>query len=433
MRFSQTFRTSGWHCQLSTNGGFIASAHQHQLVVRRSETGEIVQSFTCDDAIEKIAWSPDSEYLLCALYKRCRVQIFSLTDCDWRCRVTEGTSGLIDALWCPDSRHILTIGEFYACVSIWSLVNCSVLYIHNLKSTASPALSFSPDGSYLAVIEDHGSTSKISFFDPTAWKLIKHVSCDDFLGVGGMSWSPNGSTLCLWDNKLHQCSVKLFCMETGSWIGQYKHNCLGAKVVAWSPSGQLLAIGCWDGTVLLLNYITWEPLVVIKHSNELSDSDCTIYRQPVDKEKTDISYSTEVVKYRPVTVIPLAWDKGGDSWKNRGVGVLNFSSCGSWLVTRDDSMPALAWVWDLNGCLVSAVIHNEPITGMIWDPQKACLLSTTNTSTITILNVTKGAKCMTVPNGSALGEVLVKRILCDPFGRYAVLVGRTRFVILYSK
>lgn len=283
------------------------------------------------------------------------------------------------------------------------------------------------------MIEDHGSTNKISLFDPAAWKLIKHVPCDDFLSVGGMSWCPNGSTLCLWDNKLQQCSVKLFCMEVGSWIGQYKHSCLGVKVVTWSPSGQLLAIGCWDGTVLLLNDITWEPLVVIEHSNELSNPDSTIYRQTVGKEKTDTSNTIEVVKYRPVTVIPLVWDKGGDSWKNRGVSMLTFSSCGSWFATRDDSMPALAWIWDLNGYLISAVIHNEPITGMTWDAQKTCLLTATNTSTITIINVTKGAKCLTVPNGSALGEILVKKILCDPFGRYTVLTGRTRFVILYSK
>lgn len=58
-------------------------------------------------------WAPDSCYLLTANYKRGVVEVWSVNDPDWRCKIDEGAAGLIKVCWAPDSRHVLTTAEFH--------------------------------------------------------------------------------------------------------------------------------------------------------------------------------------------------------------------------------------------------------------------------------------------------------------------------------
>ena len=54
-----------------------------------AESLEVVNMITCVDKIEKIEFSPDSKYVLCAMYDRCAIQVFSLDDPSWKCRINE--------------------------------------------------------------------------------------------------------------------------------------------------------------------------------------------------------------------------------------------------------------------------------------------------------------------------------------------------------
>src|SRR3954462_338875 len=81
---------------------------KYQVFLRDAESLEILQLYTCLDAISLVRWSPDSQYVLCAQFKRRIVQVWSVDDSDWVCKIDEGLAGLSYAFWSPDSRHILT-------------------------------------------------------------------------------------------------------------------------------------------------------------------------------------------------------------------------------------------------------------------------------------------------------------------------------------
>ena len=66
--------------------------------------------FLCSQHIE---WSPDSQYILCALYQYSTIQVFSLQNHDWKCNLKDTVSGIVAVWWSPDSRHILTCAEFH--------------------------------------------------------------------------------------------------------------------------------------------------------------------------------------------------------------------------------------------------------------------------------------------------------------------------------
>lgn len=46
------------------------------------------------DTVQKIEWSADSQFILCGMYKRGLVQVWSLEQPEWKCKIDEGSAGL---------------------------------------------------------------------------------------------------------------------------------------------------------------------------------------------------------------------------------------------------------------------------------------------------------------------------------------------------
>ena len=45
------------------------------------------------------------------------LKVWSLEQPAWTCKIDEGSAGLIDVCWSPDSRHILTTADFHVCMA----------------------------------------------------------------------------------------------------------------------------------------------------------------------------------------------------------------------------------------------------------------------------------------------------------------------------
>lgn len=62
--------------------------------------------------LQYMEWSPNGEYILCANTKRAIIQVYSIHYPQWKCKLTEGSAGLQDVTWSPDSKYIFTIADF---------------------------------------------------------------------------------------------------------------------------------------------------------------------------------------------------------------------------------------------------------------------------------------------------------------------------------
>ena len=113
-----------------------------------------------------MSWSPDSEYLLTVLDGRGFVQIYSVSDATWTASIDEAAAGVVDAMWLPDSRHVITCSEFRVRLSVFSLEQYGqlVCYIASPKLTASQ-LSIHPDGSLLAVAHRKGGQDLVALYE----------------------------------------------------------------------------------------------------------------------------------------------------------------------------------------------------------------------------------------------------------------------------
>ncbi|XP_036297484.1 WD repeat-containing protein WRAP73 isoform X1 [Pipistrellus kuhlii] len=378
MNFSEVFKLTSQLCKFSPDGKYLASCAQYRLVVREVRSLQVLQLFTCLDQVQHLEWSADSLFILCAMYKRGLVQVWSLEQPEWHCRIDEGSAGLVASCWSPDGRHILNTTEFHLRITVWSLCTKSVSYIKYPKA-CQQGISFSRDGRYLALAERRDCKDYVSIFVCSDWQLLRHFDTDT-QDLAGIEWAPNGCVLAVWDTCL-EYKVLLYSLD-GRQLAAYcaYEWSLGVKSVAWSPSSQFLAVGSYDGKVRILNHVTWKMLTEFAHPAAISDPRVVVYKEAEKSPRGALgrpacpSFRAAESKYEiaavPVSLQTLkpAADRANPKI---GVGLLAFSPDSYFLATRNDNVPNAVWVWDMQKLRLFVVLEQlGPVRSFQWDPQR---------------------------------------------------------------
>uniref|UniRef100_A0A3B4FSH6 WD repeat containing, antisense to TP73 n=1 Tax=Pundamilia nyererei TaxID=303518 RepID=A0A3B4FSH6_9CICH len=369
MNFSEVFKQSNQLCKVSPDGKYLATCVQYRLVVRDVSTLQIMHLYTCLDQISHMEWSSDSLFILCAMYKRGLVQVWSLEQPDWHCKIDEGSIGLVSSRWSPDGRHILNTTEFHLRITVWSLCTKAVSYIKYPKA-CQKGIDFSRDGSYMALAERRDCKDFVSIFVCDDWHLLRHFETET-QDLAGLEWSPNGCVLAVWDSCL-EYKVLLYSLD-GRLLSTYSAYewSLGVKSVSWSPSSQFLAIGSYDEKVRIINHITWKKIAQFQHpatvestkavSIESSNQFCLIINSlllPHPDEICSLPVQVPVVKPDPDRANPKI-----------GVSVLAFSSNNHYLATKNDNMASVVWVWNMQMMSLQAVLEQtSAVRCFQWDP-----------------------------------------------------------------
>eukprot|EP00941_MAST-03F_sp_MAST-3F-sp1_P005425 g5425.t1 len=261
-----------------------------------------------------------------------------------------------------------------------------------------------------------------------AWSLVNKFSVPTH-DLSQLSWSPDGRHLLVVDSPLQY--LVLVYTPDGTLHREYKayENALGVKSAAWAPSGKFLALGSFDEHMRMLNHLNWrafgeyahiprlhDPAGMRKSTRPVEGSAVIVYREEAVKEMTEIALSKnddgykttkgsrnsngnlnesphlEIVhsktRYRPdSSVTPLRTvralpgkvpTKGSAKSLNQlangprmGVGMLEWSSCGRFVATRNDNMPNAVWIWDMARLRLASVLeHQISVRGFAWNPTR---------------------------------------------------------------
>ncbi|XP_025712915.1 WD repeat-containing protein WRAP73 isoform X2 [Callorhinus ursinus] len=417
MNFSEVFKLSSLLCKFSPDGKYLASCVQYRLVIRDVNTLQILQLYTCLDQIQHIEWSADSLFILCAMYKRGLVQVWSLEQPEWHCRIDEGSAGLVASCWSPDGRHILNTTEFHLRITVWSLCTKSVSYIKYPKA-CQQGIAFTRDGRYMALAERRDCKDHVSIFVCSDWQLLRHFDTET-QDLAGIEWAPNGCVLAVWDTCL-EYKVLLYSLD-GRLLSAYcaYEWSLGVKSVAWSPSSQFLAVGSYDGKVRILNHVTWKMITEFGHPATVNNPKTVVYKEaeknpqlalgrlafPAPRAAASPASNTES-KFSLQTLKPIA-DRANPKI---GVGALAFSPDNYFLATRSgqwlrpapgpltlsfepqcsdprrrkpDSVPNAVWIWDIQKLRLFVVLEQlSPVRSFQWDPQQPRLAICTGGSKV---------------------------------------------------
>ncbi|ELU06120.1 hypothetical protein CAPTEDRAFT_5701 [Capitella teleta] len=437
MNFSELFKHTNELCKFSPDGKYLASAVQYRLIIRDVKTLQILQLYTCLDAIQDVQWAPDSEFVMCCMLKRGLVQIWSLEQPEWTCKVDEGSAGLIDARWSPDSRHVLTTADFHLRVTVWSLLDKSVSYIKYPKA-CQKGMDFSREGKYLALAERRDCKDCVSIFLCSTWRLVKHFETDTD-DLAGVEWSPDSRVLCLWESSL-QYRILLYSLD-GRCLSSFSAYdlALGIKTVAWSPSSQFVAIGSYDQKVRLLNHVTWKTIVEHDHPALINAAPTTVVYREVTQRSSVLQEgqsATPVASkcWCPYDVteadVEVACVKPDLNKANPrvGIGALAFSANSRYFYTRNDNMPNALWVWDVQKLAQRVVLLQEsPITNVEWDPCQSRLALCTGNNRVYMWSP---AGCLSVQVPSE-ASFTVQSVRWHPDGQVLLLVGKQQMCVCF--
>ncbi|XP_023697332.2 WD repeat-containing protein WRAP73 isoform X2 [Paramormyrops kingsleyae] len=442
MNFSEVFKHTNQLCRVSPDGKYLATCVQYRLVVRDVSSLQILHLYTCLDQVTCMEWSSDSQFILCAMYKRALVQVWSLEQPDWHCKIDEGSAGLVSSRWSPDGRHILNTTEFHLRVTVWSLCSKSVSYIKYPKA-CQKGLDFSRDGRYVALAERRDCKDHVSVFVCDDWQLLRHFETDT-QDLAGVEWSPNGCVLAVWDTCL-EYRVLLYSLD-GRLLSTYSAYewCLGIKSIAWSPSSQFLAIGSYDEKVRILNHITWKKLIEFEHPATVSNSKAVVYKE---MERRHVGGCDDLTLHHQITLggslfntqskyeicplpvqIPVVKPDPDRANPKVGISSMAFSVDSRYLATKNDNMPSCVWVWDIQRLRLLAVLEQTaPVRCFQWDPRRPRLALCTGSSKLYIWSP---AGCISVPV-PVEGSFPVQSLSWHSSGQALILLSKEHLCLCY--
>mmetsp|Transcript_65310 Transcript_65310/g.206311 ORF Transcript_65310/g.206311 Transcript_65310/m.206311 type:complete len:438 (+) Transcript_65310:104-1417(+) len=407
MDFSEVYRHCGPAPKYSPDGRYLATVVDYRLVVRDVDTLQVVQLFSCLDMIEHVEWACDSDHILCALYKRAIVQAWCVSEPDWTCKIDEGPAGITHAQWAPDGKSILSTADFQIRFTVWSLVSKSCIYIKAPKFAGPRGISFTRDGKFMALAERRDCRDAISIFRCNGWEVAAHFPLDT-TDMSDMAWSPDGSTIAVWDTALDY-RLLVYAID-GRLLHKFSayDNALGIKSVSWSPSGQLLAVGSFDQHARVLNNITWKPFAEFSHTTPIRETAAraVVYEEEVEPapppgadEDAPEDLSRYLVSELPVTIPEKPCDVQKPNPK-QGVGMVNWSHDSAYLMTRNENMPTTLWIWDTKRLELAAVlIQKDPIKSAAWDPHRNRVAMCTGGKRVYVW-APEGASCIHIPLGT---------------------------------
>ena len=143
-----SFQLSKYCCSFSPNGLYVAFAKYDRLNIYLVSNKILSIVFQCTEIIEVyifplrfhlfinyetltrmshtlffqcrlflslqyVEWSTDSELVLSAYRSKGNLEVWSVKEPSWRCKISTGPLGLLFARFTPCSRHVLTISNLH--------------------------------------------------------------------------------------------------------------------------------------------------------------------------------------------------------------------------------------------------------------------------------------------------------------------------------
>ncbi|KAK0280236.1 hypothetical protein LTS16_001207 [Friedmanniomyces endolithicus] len=387
MEISQ--RHEGARGTISPSGSLVAHSSNSKLRVSYAQQPATLLSHssirTAAKEVSTLKWSSDSANIAIVSNKLVEVQAVEGHAHPTRIENGSGSLGRFVGADFVGRHHLLTSWEFGR-AKIWDLSTGKGTDLGDLKTTCDePAWQQRPESTgdirTVALLTRLAAEDTLTMHFPelsTSMQPLKLPTVD----AKSMSWSPDGRWLAVLDTATASPSVYFYTPDAH----QYRSypsaanlegdGCLGVKAINWSADSRVVALSRYDGTVVLLNTITFTPLAVIKHTTTVEQSNLPPHQQtPIWREAVSASNERSYALASQPVSPPLSRTKPTIEPVELGVAEASFSSNGSYLATRDERMLSTVWIWNVATLAAHAVVmQHSNVRKAQWHPTRASLV-----------------------------------------------------------
>ncbi|GAA6005271.1 hypothetical protein JCM11491_002641 [Sporobolomyces phaffii] len=385
---SPLYRHSTSHL-IPSSPATIVSVHASKLILRSSSTLQIIRTWSLVQAQPPsptssapaftLSISPrDPHYILAHHHKLQTAWVLDPASDDPVAKLqvgkVEGCSGMAWDQTAAEGHTVLVWAENHLRVSLFRLSSEPTTKTLQIQS---PKLNYSLDGGhsfserYFALLERHQNRDCLAIYDPRSnWALLRNIVIPDPTSdLVGLKWAPRGGHyLATWSSITHYYLhiftpdgrlIKTFepystsastatgeeqrrTGDASGWVG------LGIRVVEWSPDGEFLAIGGYDGKIRILSRAaSWNVVSELACPSKITANSTTIWKEPgagwVEKTLGRGIISFDRVEASSRSAYVLANDiVPPDTTKpfpKMGWSKLRWSDDGRWLVGHNQSYP----------------------------------------------------------------------------------------------
>ena len=379
LTFSNKRKYSG-NIAFSPDSKYFAISKGLELIIYDNKYLKPYQNFSFVDFIEDIQWSKNSKLILVGLYKRARCEIRSIENPKWYCSIDEGVKGMKYSLFSPHSLHILSICDHNIKLSIRSLVDKSLLYI-NFPKYARKGLSFSSKGNFMALAERNEAKDYIGVYFVNKWTCIKKflTQTEDLQDV---KWSYDNSALLIPDTPT-LCILYIYSPigDLISKIELYQYK-MGIKSMDISPNGHYICLGLYDQSLRIFNNISYTCVTIFEHDKEiLNDIKVNYYKEEILNNEGESKYIQikPPIDLRNENILKNKNNYINDKVPKIGISKMAFSFDNYFLATKNDKIPNILFIWDINQMnLQFVLIQLNEIVHFEWAKNKNILFISTN-------------------------------------------------------
>lgn len=113
--------SEGKLCKYSPNEQYICNKMKHRLIIRDSETLQLIQLYNFLEEIHDVIWSNNSELILCILLKKePTIQIWKIKDNKWHYKIyLPSIIGINKVIWSPDDNSILVVDSLQVIIFLF--------------------------------------------------------------------------------------------------------------------------------------------------------------------------------------------------------------------------------------------------------------------------------------------------------------------------
>lgn len=246
--------------------------------------------------------------------------------------------------------------------------------------TASKGFSYRPNSLHCTLLSRSAGKDIISIHEKDSYAILRSWR-PDTIDAQAISWSPDGKWLAVIESSGQGHKIVFYTADGHSfkvWHGPTSVSAedkdlgmgAGVKLLEWNALGDFVAVSDHSGRVTIISVPGFSSSMSLNHTTTIRPAKgLKIWQEQIIPSQTgglERAYSLASQITAPPTTENSPLSEAGSKI---GINLLSIDASGTLIATRTENMPTTIWIWDIASRILKTVlIQHATIARVSWHP-----------------------------------------------------------------